>query len=146
MRYLLFLIFLTACQNNSPKEKIVMDDSPMAENERLRNALKDTKKSDESLSSDATKNSKFCYILLTYVNREMGDGLEGLKDVQYLTWSDIFEVTELSEEKKFRLMDEFEKKFQTQLPAYFKAITKREVFEFDTYVEASKHLASKKGL
>ncbi len=56
------------------------------------------------------------------------------------------EVSKFNEDTKYRLMDEFEKKFLTHPPAYFKSITKRDCFSFDSYVDASKHLASKKSL
>jgi hypothetical protein len=148
MGYLFTLFFLIGCQNKSHDSNISKVDSLIKQNENLKKELAKTGslKLEKNRQDSIINTKQYCYVLLTYINHEMGSGLEGLKDVKYLTWSDIIEVSNFNEENKYKLMDEFEKKFLQHPPAYFKMITKRECFAFDSYVDASKNLASKKSL
>ena len=118
----------------------------MKESDSLKSQLRKSEPAPTNIERDNKSQKNYCYVLISYLNHEMSSGLEGLKDVPYVTWSDILEVAKFTEDTKYRLMDDFEKKFMEHSPAYFKAITKRECFSFNSYVEASKHLASKKSL
>jgi len=145
MRYLALLFLISACDNASRHSESLKIDSLTKLNDSLNTQLKSVQRTVATENEEVSK-AKYCYVLITYTNREMGSGLQGLQDVTYLTWSDIIEVSEFNEDTKYRLMDEFEKKFLSHPPTYFKSIQKRDCFSFDSYVEASKHLASKKSL
>lgn len=146
MRYLFLLFLIAACQTSPRKNEASNIDALMKENDSLKSQLRKKEPAPAIIERDNKSQKKYCYVLISYLNHEMGSGLEGLKDVPYVTWSDIVEVADFTDDTKYRLMDEFEKKFLDHSPAYFKKITKRECFFFNSYVEASKHLASKKSL
>lgn len=146
MRYLALIFLIVACNNASQHSDSLRVDSLTKLNDSLNNQLKKAVQKNLATEELEVSKSNYCYVLITYINREMGSGLQGLQDVTYLTWSDITEVSKFNEDVKYRLMDEFEKKFLANPPAYFKKIIKRECFFFDSYVEASKHLASRKSL
>lgn len=144
MRYLFLLFLIAACQTSPRKNEAHNIDALMKENDSLKSQLRKSEPAPAIVQRDNKSQKKYCYVLISYLNHEMGSGLEGLKDVPYVTWSDIVEIADFTDDTKYRLMDEFEKKFLDHSPAYFKKITNRECFFFDSYVEASKHLASKK--
>lgn len=146
MRYLFLLFIIPSCQTSPRKNESHNIDALMKESDSLKSQLRKSEPAPTNIERDNKSQKNYCYVLISYLNHEMSSGLEGLKDVPYVTWSDILEVAKFTEDTKYRLMDDFEKKFMEHSPAYFKAITKRECFSFNSYVEASKHLASKKSL
>jgi hypothetical protein len=141
MRYLLIFFLFVSCKNNSDKNDTARIDSILNENEKLKRELNenDSKKS-EQVDSENKSNEKYYYVLITYTTSGV------LNEESYISWTDIKTVKNLNEEIKYRLMDEAEKDFLNYPKVGFRGIKKREFFSFDSYLEASKHLASKKSL
>ena len=84
MRYLVLLFLIAACDNASRHSESLKIDSLTKLNDSLNTQLKRVERTVGTENEEVSK-AKYCYVLITYTNREMGSGLQGLQDVTYLT-------------------------------------------------------------
>lgn len=132
-------ICLVSCNNCNELNKEIQrlelkNDSLIRYNENISTTLLD--KLNEDLERDELANkTKYLFVALWYES-----SYSGITSQSKVYISNIERIEGLSEEVKYRKRDELERELIQRFPISLKEITKKEIFVFDTYVEASEKI------
>lgn len=125
------ILTLQSCNNSTANESLVR------ENELLRKQL------NEELKEQVTQ-TKYVWSIIYFKSGSFTWGSADPKghfkpgSIQdKIFWSDISEVNDFNEDKKYMLLDELEENLRSKYRVNVHSIQKREAHEFNSYKEAS---------
>lgn len=156
IRSILFVFLVVGCtgKNNpgSPLDTLTdqQKEAIVVENARLRLQIESLEHQIDSLrfgvpaqrerepSQSLSVSEPFAFILMEI--EENGQSLQFGKRIQYYSVSDVLEVGELDNERKYRLLDDFQSKYMnsSEGKVYQGSVKSRKIFTFSSYEEASK--------